>query len=141
MDEIWTVRSKTEKYPWASKIPEKTLKKRRKTPKKRRYFDFIVDLSPIISVHTRLLRACTARSDKSEKIGEKSLIYPDFCLIFCRPFFPLQNLFEARRYPIFLRKIGQFRRFFLSLVATEFWNVATLFCSLPSVSLQFSIAT
>ena len=42
----------------------------------------------------------------SEKIG-------DFSPIFFFPIFPLQFLFQARRYPIFLRKIGQFRRFFV----------------------------
>ena len=37
----------------------------------------------------------------------------DFSPIFFFPIFPLQNLFQARRFPIFLRKIGQFRRNFV----------------------------
>ena len=39
------------------------------------------------------------KSVLSEKIG-------DFSPIFFFPIFPLQNLFQARRFPIFLRKIG-----------------------------------
>ena len=47
---------------------------------------------------------------KNRFLSEKSAIFRRF---FFFPIFPLQNLFQARRFPIFLRKIGQFRRNFV----------------------------
>ena len=49
--------------------------------------------------------------EKSDFFGKMSEFF-DFSSKFFRSIFPLQNLFQAHRNPIFLRKIGRFRRFF-----------------------------
>ena len=49
--------------------------------------------------------------EKSDFFGKMSEFF-DFSPKFFQSIFPLQNLFHAHRNPIFLRKIGRFRRFF-----------------------------
>ena len=56
----------------------------------------------------------SGKKSKKKFFQEKSVFIGkigDFSPIFFS-IFPLQNLFQAHRNPIFLRKIGQFRRFF-----------------------------
>ena len=74
----------------------------------------------------------------SEKIGfyrKNRRFFSDFFF----PIFPLQNLFQAHRNPIFLRKIGQFRRFFcpwfylvfcVKRIVIILWNNLVLICNI-----------
>ena len=56
----------------------------------------------------------------------------DFSPIFFFPIFPLQNIFQAHRNLIFLRKIGQFRRFFCPCLYLYIPILVRFSCSLSN---------